>query len=326
MMNVKERLLECFENNIGECVSGASIANELGVSRNAVWKAVKVLCEEGYDIQSVGKKGYMLNNSSEIMSKASIEKYLDDKEIFDIEVVQTISSTNTVLKEKAENGANQGCVLIANEQTNGKGRLGRSFYSPSQTGIYMSILLRPTIAASDSLFITTAAAVAVAKAIEKVTGVEAKIKWVNDIFCNTKKVCGILTEASINVENGKLSYAVLGIGINITPPQKGFPTEIKDIASSIINDNKNYGQIKSKIVANVLENFWQYYVDIDDRTFMKIYREKSLVIGKPIRIIERGKEINATAIDIDDEAGLVVRLADGTIKTLSSGEISIRPM
>lgn len=323
-MNVKEQLLNYFENNIGECISGAKIASELGVSRNAVWKAVKILCEEGYSIESVSNKGYIMNIDKEIISSSSVAKFLSNPQNFDIEVIKSVTSTNTVLKEEAANGEKEGKVLIALEQTMGKGRMGRTFFSPSDTGIYMSILLRPAFNASDSLFITTAAAVAVAKAIEDIAPVEAKIKWVNDIYCDNKKVCGILTEASINVETAGLEWAVLGIGINITKPKNDFPDDIKNIAASIFDESDYNGQVKSKLAAGVINYFWEYYENIQEKLFMEEYRNRSCVIGKEIRIIERDKQVKAKAIDIDNEARLIVELEDGTIKKLSSGEISIR--
>lgn len=328
-MRVKEKILELFENNIGQNISGAQIAESLGVSRNAVWKAVKSLQEEGYSISAVTNKGYCMSNDNDIISTASVQKYLGDLAgEFDIVVVKTITSTNTVLKEEASKGAAEGRIIIACEQTAGRGRMNRQFYSPAQSGIYLSILLRPQMSAGDSLYITTAAAVAVSKAIEDIAPVKAEIKWVNDIFCNGRKVCGILTEASINVESGRLDYAVLGIGINITKPKGDFPDDIKNIAASIFEDGEYDGQAKSRLSALVIKYFWEYYKEIETKSFMAEYKKRSFVIGKDIYIIRNreAEDIRAKVIDIDNQARLIVKLEDGSEEILSSGEISIRPV
>ncbi len=215
-MSVKEGTLQVLENNKGRYISGGQISQELQVSRNAVWKAIKVLQSEGYDISATHSKGYCLSLSSDILSSQSINKYISSyPNVFEITVKKTVSSTNNIAKDLAHQGAKEGTVLISEEQTAGKGRLGKSFYSPSQTGLYMSIILRPQLTASQSLLITAAASVAVARVVENISGVRAKIKWVNDIYCNNKKVSGILTEASFNVENNGIEFIVLGIGVNI---------------------------------------------------------------------------------------------------------------
>ncbi len=191
-MSAKQHVLSVLEQNKGNSVSGARLAGELSISRNAVWKAIKALQSEGYAISAVPNKGYCLSEENDILSVESITPYLADnlKEL-SLMVHKSVTSTNTLLKELAGEGEKEGKVLIAEEQTGGRGRLGRKFYSPAKTGIYMSILLRPKLTVDDALFITTSAAAAVAEAIESVTGCEASIKWVNDIYCNGKKVCGI---------------------------------------------------------------------------------------------------------------------------------------
>lgn len=324
-MTVKEQVLELFENNPDTVLSGTRIADELGVSRNAVWKAVKSLQEEGYDIDAVTNKGYTMKISGDIMSVASVRKYIGDAgDKFDISVVQKITSTNDVLKEEASNGAKEGRIIIAMEQTKGKGRMERPFYSPLGTGIYLSILMRPDMSAKDALFITTAAAVAVAKAVEELSEKKAQIKWVNDIYCDGKKVCGILTEASLNIETLKLDYAVLGIGINIMEPEGGFPDEIKDIASAVFENGKCTDQIRSRMAGLIIKYFWEYYEHIEEKTFMEEYKNRSYVIGKEIYVITGESKEHAVAVDIDDEAHLIVKMDDGTINTLSSGEVSTK--
>ncbi|MDD4698659.1 MAG: biotin--[acetyl-CoA-carboxylase] ligase [Oscillospiraceae bacterium] len=324
-MNVKQEVLNIFETNKGTCISGAQLAAQLGVSRNAVWKAVKSLQEEGYRITAVTNKGYTLSSDNDILSPQSISKYLtDDAGPFNIEVYKTISSTNSVLKSLASDGAAEGKVIISGEQTQGRGRLNRSFYSPMGTGIYMSILLRPKMTAADSLFITTSAAVAVAEAIEAIAEKDAKIKWVNDIYCGDKKVSGILTEASLDLEGGGLEYAVLGIGINVLQPCGGFPEELKDIATSVFNDTNCPADLKSKLVAAILNRFWNYYKCIENKAFLKAYIQRSMIVGNEIYIFGNNTCEQAFATKIDDQCRLWVRMQDGTEKALSSGEVSIR--
>lgn len=320
-MNVREKALEIFENNRGRYISGTEIASMLAVSRNSVWKAVKTLQKEGYDILSVTGLGYQLPEDTDILSVQSISKYLDEySEVFDIDVRKHVTSTNDVAKELAARGEKEGRVVISEMQTGGKGRLGRRFFSPEKTGIYMSLLLRPRTAVSESLLITTAAAVAVAEAIEAVSGKEAGIKWVNDVFCGGRKVCGILTEASFGIESGGLEYAVLGIGINARRPEKGFPEEIRDIADAVFEDGST--DERSRLISEVLKRFWDYYKMLPDKSFLKEYRNRSILIGKEIQIMTGVKAEKAIALGIDDEFRLICRLPSGESRLLSSGEVS----
>ncbi len=324
-MSVKQHVLSVLERNKGNNVSGAKLARELSISRNAVWKAIKMLQSEGYAISAVPNKGYCLSEDNDILSGESIMPYLADSfKQLNFEVYKSVTSTNTLLKEAAAKGAAEGKVLIAEEQTEGRGRMGRNFYSPAKTGIYMSILLRPKVKVEEALFITTSAAVAVAKAIEKVTGCEAKIKWVNDIYCNGKKVCGILTEAGVDFEGGGLEYCIVGIGINIARPLNDFPSELKDIATGIFEARMYSSELRSKLIAEILNNFANYYSELSGKAFIKEYRQRSFLIGKEIDIITGDKLQNATVLDIDDEARLIVKLPGGEIKALSSGEVSVR--
>jgi len=322
-MSVRNVVLSFLENNKGEYISGEKIASSVGVSRNAVWKAIRQLQADGHKIHSSTNKGYCLDNTNDVLSKQSIEKYLDT-DIFDIEVVKSVSSTNTVLRQKAEEGAKEGSVLIAEEQTQGRGRMGRDFFSPSNTGIYMSILLRPSISAEKSVMITTCAAVAVAEAIEEVAEKEAEIKWVNDIFCGGRKVCGILTEAALAIESGTLAYAVLGIGINVFPPENSFPSEIENIADSVFENCDMAENPRSILIAKVLKNFRKYYKDIENRPHFDEYKKRSMVLSRPITVISGKDSYEAYALDLDENFNLKIMLPDGKIKSLNSGEVSVR--
>lgn len=320
-MTVKDNVLLFLENNKGEYISGNEIAKKLNVSRNSIWKAINNLKSEGYDIDSVKNRGYSLKEDSFILSKQSISKYLKNRNM-NIEVLKTVDSTNDYLKIKADK-SEEGTTVISQEQTKGKGRLGKSFYSPSNSGIYMSILLKPRIHASKSLYITTAAAVAVSKSIDEITGENSKIKWVNDIFLKERKVCGILTEGSFDLEGGGLSYAILGIGLNLTNPENDFPEDISQTAGTIFENNppKDY---KNKIIANIINNFFEYYYNLEDKEYLDEYKNRSMIIGENISIIHGNKLENALALDIDDEFRLKVEKENGKIEYISSGDVSIR--
>lgn len=320
-MAVKNELIKLFEQNRGRYLSGEEIAESLGCTRGAVWKAVKKLQSEGYDISAVTNRGYRLD-SADMLSAAGVEKYLGDNSGISLTVYKETDSTNTRLRELAANGAPEGTAVIAGMQTGGKGRLGRKFFSPSNTGLYLSILLRPEMTAADAVRITTAAAVAVAEAVEKISGKRSDIKWVNDVYMNGRKICGILTEASFNLENGGLDYAVCGIGINVYEPEGGFPEDIKDIAGAVLDTPAE--DIRNRMAAMVLENFMGYYRHLSENSFLQGYQSRLMWRGEDINII-RGSEITpAKLIDADEKCRLMVRYEDGTEDTVSSGEISIR--
>jgi len=323
-LTTKDKVLRILEENKGSHISGSKIAKELDLSRNSVWKAIKQLQEDGHNITAITNKGYRLDTDNEILSSHSIYKHLRS-DIFDIDVYSVVDSTNSILKLEAEKGAPEGKVVIAEHQTKGRGRRGKSFFSPESTGIYMSLLLRPKLSAYESLSITTCAAVAVARAIELNSDKEAKIKWVNDIFIDNKKVSGILTEASIDLEGGGLKYAILGIGINVFSPAEGFPKEIEGISTSVF-DKKDYSsEPRGKLIADILSIFMDYYKDIQKKSFLSEYKERSLILNKEIDVIKGPNEIlSAVALDIDDDFHLKVRYANGEVEYLNSGEVSIK--
>ncbi len=322
-MSVKDEVLKELENNKGDYISGGQLADNLGVSRNSVWKAIKALEKSGYEINAIPNKGYCLAEKNDILSSYSIKQHLKNPHL-DISVFSSVTSTNTILKEMAEQGAKEGTVIIAEEQTAGRGRTGKQFYSPKGTGIYISILLRPDIPAEESLFLTTSAAVATARAIEDVSDKRALIKWVNDIYLEDKKTCGILTEGAFNVETGKLDYAIVGIGINVCIPDGGFPDNIKDIATAIFDKQTDSINKRSILIANLLDYFMEYYKDFKSKSYVKEYIERSMIIGKTITAIEGSKTSVAKAIDIDKNCRLKVQFEDGTTKWLSSGEVSTK--
>jgi BirA family biotin operon repressor/biotin-[acetyl-CoA-carboxylase] ligase len=294
------------------------------VTRSAVWKAIKSLQTDGYSIQAVTNKGYSLSPLTDILSAAAISKYLDTQgQRLSIEVFKTIPSTNEAVKILASNGGAEGKVILSEEQTAGRGRKGRRFFSPPGTGIYMSILLRPKLSAAESTLLTSCAAVAVALAIESVSGKDTQIKWVNDVFMEGKKVCGILTEASMSLENEWLDYAVLGIGINVALPSDGFPDDLTGIATSVFSGGNLSGDLRNRLAAEVLNHFMGFYEHLVDRLFLSEYRKRIIALGKPVMVIRDNIQREATAIDIDNDCHLMVRYKNGDEEYLSSGEVSI---
>lgn len=324
MLSTKEQLLTLFENNKGTYLSGEEIAEKLSISRSAVWKAVKGLRNEGYSIDAVTNKGYSLSVKTDILSVQGIQKYL--KPIcsnLNIEVLPSLDSTNNFAREKAVLGMQEGYVVIANTQTNGKGRKGREFFSPSNTGIYMSLVLRPShCSLKQATKLTAMAAVAVCEAIEIVSNEKAQIKWVNDVYVKGKKVCGILTEASLGLEDNFLECAIIGIGVNVSLPIDGFPKEIQNIAGAVFENAQNDG--KNRIAAEILNRFMSYYTVLPKVNYTEQYRSRNFVIGKEILVNLSDKQKKAVALDIDDEFHLIVKYDNNKTETLSSGEISIR--
>lgn len=326
VLNVKHSVLEILEYGKGHYLSGEELAGQLSVSRSAVWKAVKSLQKDGYSISAVSNKGYCLTTDNDILSEQSISKYLSYTDSpFRIQVCKTVDSTNTALKKLGSQGEPEGTVLVAEEQTAGRGRMDRKFHSPSVSGVYFSLLLRPSLNASEAGNITTAAAVAAARAIESVSGANALIKWVNDIYCNEKKVCGILTEASLDMETHGLEYAVLGIGINVKPPEEGFPEEIKETAGAVFDTAFCPPDGRSRLIAETLKNFWAYYIALPDAVFLNEYRQRSFLTGREIMVVGGKQTRRALALEIDDLCRLIVQYEDGAIETLVSGEVSIIP-
>ncbi len=253
------------------------------------------------------------------MDKKILEKYLNQK--LNITIFYELDSTNSYLKKLGSQGEKENQLVIAESQTGGRGRLGRSFYSPNGTGIYFSLLLHPKFSAEKSLFLTVMAAVSVAETVMKYNKNDVKIKWVNDIYIDGKKVCGILTESAIN-SNKKLDYAVVGIGINIVAPENGFPDDIKDIATAIFPGNTEEN-IKEKIVAEVVNRFFKMYNGTDTE-FVNRYKAYSYLTGKEINIISGENTRPATVLGITDDCHLLVKNENGEIEEISSGDVSVR--
>lgn len=323
-MTTKEKLLALLEDSKGKFFSGEEIARTLQVSRAAVWKAVNALREDGYTIDAATNKGYRLSPDSDILSPQGIRRFLKPEyRDLDLTVLPTAPSTNALVREKANQGCPEGCVIVACEQTAGRGRYGRQFFSPVDSGVYLSLLLRPTAySPQQATCLTAAAAAAMCQAIEAVTGQQPGIKWVNDIFLHGKKVCGILTEAAVGLETGTLNYMVLGAGVNLYPPVKGFPEEIQPIAGSVLE--RSCPEAKNRLVGEFLNRFWDFYTHPECRTYLEDYRSRSLAIGQNVTVLSAGKAVSAYAYGIDDDFRLLVRYENGDTEALSYGEIRIQ--
>ena len=220
-------------------------------------------------------------------------------------------------------GAPEFLVIAAEHQTKGKGRMGRSFYSPQGTGIYFTVVLRPKMPIDDALYITASASVAVASAIEEVCGKKAGIKWVNDVFVGGKKVCGILTEASIDMESGSLAYAVLGIGVNVAPPEGGFPEELTGIADCVYSGGEYTSGTRGRLMAKILDNFYELYSVFPEKAFLDEYRSRSTLIGSTVNVFRGDETYQAHVTGIDDMCRLIVN-RDGQEIALNSGEVRVR--
>lgn len=264
----------------------------------------------------------MASEVRELISIPEIEKHRKAGAIGgSIELHDVIDSTNIRAKALARQGAAHGMAVLAESQTAGHGRFGRTFYSPQESGIYISFILRPEIPADRAVRITAMAAVAAARAIERLADVRAEIKWVNDVCIEGKKVCGILCEAGLNPDNGRLDYAVAGIGINVG--FREFPEELRGIADSVSNVcGKKIS--RSRLTAELMNELNALYPQLESGGFMAEYRARSNVIGRDVIVLRGNERRQAKALDIDDDGSLIVETPDGRREILHSGEISVR--
>ncbi|NMA87125.1 MAG: biotin--[acetyl-CoA-carboxylase] ligase [Tissierellia bacterium] len=323
---MKNEILKILKKNTDYFISGESISEDFNVSRSAVWKHINTLREEGYEIESQSRRGYKLINSPDILTYEEIEEYLKTEFIGrNIQYFESLSSTNIKAKEIAMEMP-EGSIIISEEQTNGKGRLGRDWTSPKGKGIWMSIILKPDLEPTEVAKLTLIGAAAVHQGLEEM-GINSKIKWPNDIIIENKKVCGILTEMSC--ELNIINYCIMGIGINVNLETEDFSEELKEKATSlrIIRGE----EINRKILlANILNHFEKLYIPFryigDISKSIKISRENSILIGKDIRIIRGDTEKVGKALDIDEEGQLVVEMENGNIEKVYSGEVSVRGM
>lgn len=324
MLPTKSKILILLEKNKGRPLSGSEIAKHLRVSRSAVWKGVEELRRDGYSISAITNKGYTLLGKNDILSAEGLLVHLKNSFIAydDIHIFESIGSTNIEAKKLAVAGYGQGTLVMAEEQVEGRGRLGRSFFSPKGTGLYMSVILRPDDMAFEAVLATTAAAVAVCRALYELLNIEGKIKWVNDIFVDDSKVCGVLAEAVSDFQTGTIESLVIGVGINILTNPDKFPKEIKGTAGSLLNEPGNIS--RNQIAAKILDELFNLIFTEDPEEMIEEYRKLSFIPGKLITVYRGNETFDAKALEIDNKGSLIIEKLDGKIETLRSGEVSVR--
>ena len=335
MSSTSQKVLKLLKEAGGEYVSGEKIAQQLGVTRCSVWKAVLQLKKEGNMIYSVTNKGYSLSFSPDVIDAEVIKSNLTSEFAgVDIKIVDKTGSTNAVLRAMADEGAPSGTVVIAREQTAGRGRQGKTFESERDCGIYMSLLIRPALETSDVSFVTTLAGVAFCKAVSASTTLRPAIKWTNDLVVGGKKIGGILTELTMNMEAGVPAYCIVGVGINTVTPPGGYDASIRKIAGSI-EELSGRAPEPNALAASLIEHFYAAYFgsaavkfgQSDAVEWQRGYivdeaRELSAVIGQEVEVVTVKESFRGTAIDISDSGSLIVS-SDGEYKEFRFGEVHV---
>ena len=317
---MNKTIIQMLIDSDSEYVSGQNISDKLGITRAAVWKRISKLKELGFEIESVTKKGYKLLSYPDILNKELIEIGMKSDFIgHSVEVLESVDSTNDYAKKKAKELVD-GSVIISLEQVKGKGRRGRSFHSGKGDGIYLSIILKPGFEPAKAPFITSIAGAALVNTFNKFN-IQTKVKWPNDVLINCKKVAGILTEMSADMEF--IEYIVLGVGINVSGLE--FPNELKNIATSL--KLEGYDVKKLSIIWQFIYEFellYNLYLNENTSEVVNILRNNSSVIGKQINVHYMNEIESAIAVDINNQGALIIKTQEGEVKELSSGEISIR--
>ena len=319
---MKEEILRLLRSADGY-ISGQELCNRFGVSRTAVWKAINQLKEAGYEIEAQQNKGYRLMAAPDLMTEAEIKSLMHTEWVAkEVLYFDTIDSTNTKAQELAEKGYPSGTLVVADKQESGKGRR-RSWVSPSGTGIFMTLMIKPDINPNNASMLTLVAALAVAKAITSVTGEKAMIKWPNDIVVNGKKVCGILTE--MNAQFDYINHIVVGIGINVH--NESFPEEISQMASSLMIEAGGKRFHRAQIIAETMSYFEQYYDTFlktqDLSALVREYDELLVNRNKSVRVLDPKEPFDGKAMGITPKGELIVETWESR-KLVSSGEVSVR--
>ena len=320
---MKGEILKLLKESDGY-LSGQELCERFGVSRTAVWKVINQLKEEGYEIEAIRNKGYILKSVSDVLSKEELESSLKTRWAGkEIHYFDRTDSTNIQARLAGEAGASQGTLAVAEIQDGGRGRRGRNWISPAGVGVWMSLLLRPEISPVSASMLTLVMALAAQKGIKEATGIESQIKWPNDLVLNKKKICGILTE--MGTEFMEIKYVVMGTGINVN--QEGFPDEIRETATSLyLETGKKYH--RSRIIERILEALEEYYgifVKTEDMSALLVeYNEKLVNRGQEVCVLDPKGEYRGLCQGITKTGGLLVELSDGTVTEVISGEVSVR--
>jgi len=318
---MKSKILNILYENINLPVSGPNLSRRLDVSRTAVWKRIKALVEEGYNIKSAVGKGYILTES-DVLNEYELIKQLGS--LIPFLFKKSIGSTNTLAKETARKTNNEFMLVTAENQEAGRGRLGRSFESDNNKGIWCSFILKPGMTPESALIITIASATAVCKTLEDACGLKTGIKWPNDIIVDNKKICGILSEMSC--ETGAIEFIVVGIGINMSQKVEDFSKEVSKIATSVLNET-GHRYSRAEIISSLCYNMQEIYGLVktgEVEEILKRWKKYTVTDGKKIRIIKNSDEIIAQAEGIDEKGRLVTSDESGNMTTYNSGEISVR--
>ncbi len=323
----KERVYELLHERPGAFASGQELSARLGVSRAAIWKAVDSLRRDGYIIEARTGMGYRLTGAPDALVEREIRRLLPGGTVCpDLRCLEKIDSTNSYLKREALRGAVHGTVAVANYQTAGRGRINRSFVSPPDRGVYLSVLLRPHLPPSALLGATGMAAVAVCNAVERAAGVRPGIKWTNDLVLNGKKLCGILTELSVEGETGMAESLVIGAGVNVSHHREDFGPEVAEIATSLALEGHPVS--RPALAAAMIGEFSRLAESLGVRqdSWLDAYRRDCVTLGKQVRLMGPQMQTEALALDVDNQFGLVVRLPGGSETVVRTGEVSVRGM
>lgn len=321
--NMKKKILMFLKEQQG-FVSGQDICETLGISRTAVWKYINKLKEEGYEIESVTRKGYRLLQSPDFMTVEELNRYLPEGTLAgDIFYYDSIDSTNEEAKRKAAQGAPDESLCFADNQTAGKGRRGRRWISPKGEDIFFSLLLRPELPVESASMLTLVAALAAAAVSERYSGEACGIKWPNDIVLHNKKICGILTE--MGLEMNDISYIVVGVGFNVNRAE--FSEDISDMATSLCRETGKKIP-RARFLADFLIEFMSRYRKFLKEqnlvSFVEEYESRLVNIGRKVKIIRKGQEEIQTAIGINEKGELIVQKENGELETVFTGEVSVR--
>ena len=299
-------------------ISGEDLSKELGISRAAIWKHIEELRQEGYDIIAVPHLGYRIASTPDRLIPPEVSWKLNTK-IFGKKIYsyKKTDSTNKIAYKLAEDGAGEGTVVFAEEQTKGRGRFSRTWVSP-QGGIYMSLVLRPKLEPVKTARITLAAAVAVAEAVRKVTNLPAQIKWPNDVLINGSKAAGILTE--MRAEQDAIDFVIIGIGVNVNTPKDGLPK-----GATSLKEELNVSVSRVELAKRILEMFEARYLELE-KGFGKImeeWRRLSDTLGRRVRIHTHDQALEGQALDVDENGGLILRLDSGFNRHIFSGDVEL---
>ena len=324
----KQIVLKLLREHTEEFLSGEAISRQAGVSRAAVWKAVEQLRQEGYGIESVPNRGYRLTRvTARLRPEELAEQFRDCRIGRELLCFDIIDSTNNELKRRAVSGTVDGTVILADQQTGGRGRRGRSFVSPAGKGLYLSAALRPRCPLSEISTLTAWTAVALCDAVGAACGVRPRIKWTNDIVLEGKKLCGILTEMGLENEINALQYLVTGIGVNVNQRPEDFSPDVRPIAASLFNVLGRPVR-RSELAVQIIRALDRMYSAFPQgkADYLARYRADCLTPGNRVQLITPASRTEATALSIDDEFRLVVEYDDGRREALSAGEVSVRGM